>query len=95
MPPPKVDSAVICLTMRDKPPVEVKSEEMYFKVIKAAFALRRKTLLNALSSGLGMPKEAVAAALAKAGIDEKRRGETLSDKEFALLADYILGGAGL
>ena len=42
-----------------------------------------------------MPKEAVAAALAKAGIDEKRRGETLSDKEFALLADYILGGAGL
>ena len=95
MPPPKVDSAVICLTMRDKPPVEVKSEEMYFKVIKAAFALRRMTLLNALSSGLSISKDVITKALQKAGLDEKRRGETLSDKEFALLTDCILGGAGL
>ncbi len=88
MPPPKVSSAVIKLTMRDKPPVEVNSEETYFKVIKAAFALRRKTLLNALgSANLGKSKEEIALILEKTGIDPKRRGETLTDKEFALLAN--------
>ncbi len=89
VPPPKVDSAVITLTMRDKPPVDVKDKEMYFKVIKAAFALRRKTLLNALSSGLGISKDEVKTALENAGIDEKRRGETLTDEEFARLANQF------
>ena len=88
MPPPKVSSAVIKLTMRDKPPVDVKDEEMYFKVIKAAFALRRKTLLNALgSANLGKSKEEITLILEKVGIDPKRRGETLSDEEFALIAN--------
>ena len=89
VPPPKVDSAVITLTMRDKPPVDVKDKDMYFKVIKAAFALRRKTLLNALSSGLGLSKERVKIALQNADIDETRRGETLTDEEFARLANQF------
>jgi len=88
MPPPKVSSAVIKLTMREAPPVEVLNEQTYFKVIKAAFALRRKTLLNALSSAdLGKTKEEITHILEKAGIDPKRRGETLTDKEFALIAN--------
>ncbi len=88
MPPPKVSSAVIKLTMRSTPPVEVKSAQTYFKVIKAAFALRRKTLLNALSSAdLGKSKEEITTILEKTGIDPKRRGETLTDKEFALIAN--------
>lgn len=87
MPPPKVSSAVIKLTIRDKAPVDVKSEEMYFKVIKAAFALRRKTLLNALSSGLGKTKDEVSGVLERVGIDPQRRGETLTDREFALIAN--------
>ncbi len=89
MPPPKVESAVIKLTMRKKPPVDVKDTDMYFKVIKAAFALRRKTLLNALSSGLGLSKDRVSDILKNAEIDEKRRGETLSDEEFARITNFI------
>ncbi len=89
MPPPKVESAVIKLTMRKTPPVEIKDTDMYFKVIKAAFALRRKTLLNALSSGLGLPKDKVLDILKNADIDEKRRGETLSDEEFARISNSL------
>jgi len=87
MPPPKVSSSVIKLCMREKAPVEVKSEDMYFKVIKSAFALRRKNLLNALSTGLKMPKDEINRILTKANIDPGRRGETLTDKEFALISN--------
>ena len=88
MPPPKVNSAVIKLTMRAEPPVKVKDEQTYFRVIKAAFALRRKTLLNALGSkDLGKSKEEITKILEKVGIDPNRRGETLTDKEFALIAN--------
>lgn len=88
MPPPKVSSAVIKLTLRDKPPVEVKNTDTYFAIIKAAFALRRKTLLNALgSASLGKSKDEILAILEKSGIDPKRRGETLTDEEFARIAN--------
>lgn len=88
MPPPKVDSAVIKLTKRKNPPVCVKDEDLYFKVIKASFALRRKTLLNSLSSqSLGKTKEELALILERAGIDPKRRGETLTDGEFAKITN--------
>lgn len=88
MPPPKVSSAVIKLTLRDKPPVEVKNTDTYFAVIKAAFSLRRKTLLNALgSASLGKSKDEILAILEKSGIDPKRRGETLTDEEFARIAN--------
>lgn len=89
MPPPKVSSAVIRLTMREKPPVEVNDEKRYFDVIKAAFAMRRKTLLNALSNGLSLDKNHVEEVLLSLGIDPKRRGETLSDKEFALISNNL------
>ncbi len=88
MPPPKVSSAVIKLTLRDKPPVEVKNTDMYFAVIKAAFSLRRKTLSNALgSANLGKSKDEILEILNRAGIDPKRRGETLTDEEFARIAN--------
>ena len=59
LPPPKVDSSVIKLTLRDKPPVEVKNEEFFFKVVKAAFSQRRKTAENSISAGLSIPKAEV------------------------------------
>lgn len=89
MPPPKVSSAVIRLSMREKPPVEVNDEKRYFDVIKAAFAMRRKTLLNALSNGLSLNKDHVENVLSTLDIDPKRRGETLSDKEFALISNNL------
>lgn len=90
MPPPKVSSAVIKLSIRKEPPVKVKNAETYFKVIKDAFSLRRKTLLNALSSSNpDKSKEEISLILENAGIDPKRRGETLCDEEFARIANLF------
>lgn len=93
MPQPKVWSSVIRLKMREKPAAEVKSEEMFFKVVRASFALRRKTLLNALtkSAEFSFSKDEAAHILESAGIDPQRRGETLSLDEFAKIADSIGG----
>jgi len=85
-PAPEVDSAVISLTKRPQPPVDVYNPRLLFKLIKAAFGQRRKTLLNALGS-LGSEKEAVAECLRQADIDGQRRGETLSLQEYARLAN--------
>ena len=88
IPPPKVSSSVIMLTMREKPAVEVKDKKKYFSVVKAAFGQRRKTLLNALAnSGVAGSKEDVAELLQSLGIEPSRRGETLSLEEFALIAN--------
>lgn len=86
-PPPKVDSAVVCLDVCEKPNVEVKDEKMFFKVVKGAFSQRRKTLLNCLSSSFGMAKEAAAEIIKNCGIDPGIRGEKLDIFEFAKLAD--------
>ncbi|RDV84614.1 16S rRNA (adenine(1518)-N(6)/adenine(1519)-N(6))-dimethyltransferase RsmA [Ammonifex thiophilus] len=86
-PPPEVDSAVVRLEVRAHPPVEVGDESIFFGVIRAAFAKRRKTLLNALaSSSLGLSKEDWQRLLAEVGVDPGRRGETLSLEEFARIA---------
>lgn len=85
MPAPAVDSVVIACQVREKPPVTVGDERLFFRVMRGAFGQRRKTLANALR-GAGFDKEAVAAALAQAGIDGGRRGETLSLEEFAALS---------
>ena len=79
--------------MREKPAAEVKSEEMFFKVVRASFALRRKTLLNALtkSAEFSLSKDEAAHILESADIDPQRRGETLSLDEFAKIADSIGG----
>ena len=90
LPAPKVTSSVVKLTVRKAPPVEVISEKRFFAVVRAAFNQRRKTLLNALSSGLsGCTKEQIAAAIKDCGFDEKIRGEALGIPEFAALADRL------
>lgn len=89
MPPPKVDSAVLKLHVLDKPSVDVKDEATLFKVIKASFAQRRKTLLNGISSGLAIPKDIASELMLSAGIQPTVRGEKLSLEEFAALADKI------
>lgn len=87
MPQPKVDSLVVRMKIRETPKVDVKNRKLFFRVVKAAFGMRRKTLLNALSAGLGISKDMVNEVMGACDIDPKRRGETLSIEEFGLLAD--------
>lgn len=88
IPKPKVDSIVVRLDKLDKPRVEVKDEELFFKIIRASFNMRRKTLWNGLKS-LGLDKSIIEKAFENSGIDSKRRGETLSIEEFGNLANSI------
>lgn len=85
MPAPKVDSSVIKLNLRKNPPVEVGDEKRFFRVVKAAFAQRRKTVLNSVSSSLGISKEAVSAALETAGLEKTVRAEQMSLMDFSKL----------
>ncbi|MDO8682935.1 MAG: 16S rRNA (adenine(1518)-N(6)/adenine(1519)-N(6))-dimethyltransferase RsmA [Armatimonadota bacterium] len=91
-PPPEVDSALVRLRIRPEPAVQPKDEGLFFKVVRAAFGQRRKTILNALSGSpdLKLPKSEAENILKSAGIDAGRRGETLSLEEFAKLADLVL-----
>ena len=88
IPQPNVESTVIKLDILKKTRVLVQNEKLMFDIIKAAFGKRRKTLLNALaSSTLGFEKETIRQVLSRSGINEERRGETLTIEEFADLAD--------
>ncbi|MFC4355819.1 16S rRNA (adenine(1518)-N(6)/adenine(1519)-N(6))-dimethyltransferase RsmA [Chryseomicrobium palamuruense] len=92
MPPPNVDSAVIKLTRRSKPAVQVKDEDFLFLVSRGSFVQRRKTILNNLQTSLPdgkAHKEEILKALEDAGIEPSRRGETLSIQEFGVLADAL------
>ncbi|CAM4103939.1 16S rRNA (adenine(1518)-N(6)/adenine(1519)-N(6))-dimethyltransferase RsmA [Mesobacillus thioparans] len=92
MPQPNVDSAVIRLTLHDEPPVKVTDEAFFFHVTRSSFAQRRKTILNNLTSQLPdgkQKKESIQAALQQAGVEEQRRGETLSIEEFAQLSNAL------
>lgn len=89
-PPPKVDSFVIRLTPREAPPVTPADEAFFFRTVRAAFSQRRKTAANGLSSGLGLPKEKIFAALAEMGLPQSTRAETLTLEQFAALADLLL-----
>ena len=94
LPAPKVDSAVIRMELYRTPPVSCKSETLLFRVIRAAFNQRRKTLPNALSAGLGdFTREEILSALRAAGFSETVRGERLSTADFAHLADALLAEA--
>ncbi|RJX36785.1 16S rRNA (adenine(1518)-N(6)/adenine(1519)-N(6))-dimethyltransferase RsmA [Paenibacillus pinisoli] len=87
IPQPNVDSAVIKLTVRDTPAVDVPDEEYFFRVVQASFAQRRKTLANNLTAFVGKERrEEMTAMLNRIGIDPGRRGETLSLDEFAELS---------
>jgi 16S rRNA (adenine1518-N6/adenine1519-N6)-dimethyltransferase len=90
-PPPKVDSAVIRLMMRTTPKVAVKDEPFFFRVVRAGFGHRRKSVRNALKDG-GFPADAVEEALDAESItsgNPQRRAETLSIEAFARLADKL------
>lgn len=92
MPRPNVDSAVIRLTRYEEPPVQVKDEKMLFKIIRASFNQRRKTLQNGLnnSSELNFTKDQIAAAIAEAGFSPSVRGEALTLEQFVKLTDILL-----
>ena len=89
VPPPKVDSAVLKLRILDEPAVKVKDEAVFFKTVKAAFAQRRKTLLNCLAQAFPMSKPELTELMERIEIAPSRRGETLSIEEFAKLADAL------
>lgn len=91
IPQPNVDSAVLKLTMRSQPPVHVVDEDYFFKLMRACFAYRRKTLLNNLSTFLELKedKAELLQKLKEIGIDGSRRGETLTIEEFAALSNHL------
>lgn len=89
MPAPDVDSTVIRLDIRKQPAVDVKKEEDFFRVVKAAFSQRRKTLSNTLSSGLSMNKTQIAELLERAGVASNLRAEQLSMQQFADIANAL------
>jgi len=82
-PSPQVDSAVIRIDLDDYPVVEVDDVDSFFEVVRAGFAQRRKQLRNALAAGSALSASEVAQALSKAGVNPKRRAQTLSIKEWA------------
>ncbi len=90
MPAPKVDSAVIQITLFGQPKYDVKDEKVFFRVIRAAFEQRRKTLVNALSGKVDLSKEDIRNAVLECGFDENIRGERLSTEEFARLSNEII-----
>ncbi|MBK8024290.1 MAG: 16S rRNA (adenine(1518)-N(6)/adenine(1519)-N(6))-dimethyltransferase RsmA [Chloroflexi bacterium] len=85
-PRPDVDSAVVRLDTYDAPPVDVPSTEIFFRVVRAGFAQKRKQLKNAFAEGVGLRHTDAAVMLELAAIDPKRRAETLSLEEWAALA---------
>lgn len=88
MPAPKVDSAVIKLDIRKSPPVKVRDEKAMFRLIRAAFAQRRKTLANSLTAA-GLTREQTISLLDKAGIPRQSRAEQLTLEQFAILANQM------
>ena len=91
MPRPKVGSAVIRLTRHQEPPVKVKDEKLMFKIIRASFNQRRKTLANGLNNSpeIHLPKELITASIEELGRGSSIRGEALTLQEFAALSDII------
>lgn len=90
IPQPKVTSSVIRLKTRSEPPVEVKDKTLFFRVVRAAFGMRRKTLTNALSANFNeLNKADIENLLTACGFDPKIRGEVLSIGDFAAISDAI------
>ena len=90
IPQPKVTSAVLKLTMRQTPVCAILSEQMFFKVVRASFAQRRKTLLNALSAGFSQfDKQTLAGVIEACGFAPTVRGETLNIPGFAAIANAL------
>lgn len=91
MPAPKVDSAVIRLTLRE-PEYKPMDEKLMFRIIKAAFAQRRKTVLNAIASGMSLDKSELSGILEEAGVAPTARAEKLTLRDYARIADVMTKG---
>ena len=91
MPRPNVGSAVIRLTRHEKPPVEVEDEKLMFRIIRASFNQRRKTLVNGLNNSpeIHLPKEVIQESIVSLGVPENIRGEALSLEQFAELSNEM------
>ncbi len=89
IPAPKVESAVIKLHIRKEPPLHTTDEKFFFRVVKAAFLQRRKTLANSLSSGLSLPKDEILSALNAARIKPTARAEEMTMQNFSDLAECL------
>ena len=88
-PTPEVNSSLIRIKMRERPPVLVKDEKIFFNLVRISFSQRRKQLINVLAKGLNFKKEIISHKLSSSGIDPKRRAETLSLEEFAKLSNLL------
>lgn len=91
MPAPKVDSAVIRMDVYKKPKLDVNDEKLYFRVVRGAFSQRRKTVLNSVSSALGIDKATLTQAFSEAGVNPALRPEAMSLENFAALSNAIGG----
>lgn len=89
MPPPNVDSAVIKLTLREKPAIEVADEKFFFRFVKACFAQRRKTTINTVANTLGISKEKLRAALLSENLPDTARSEQLTMQQLCNIANYL------
>ncbi|MGD9473474.1 MAG: 16S rRNA (adenine(1518)-N(6)/adenine(1519)-N(6))-dimethyltransferase RsmA [Eubacteriaceae bacterium] len=89
MPKPKVDSIVVSMKKKKEPDLIVDNRQMFFKIVKAGFNNRRKTLINSLTTNTNFTKEQVLQALNDCGISPGIRGEALTGQEFAQLANYL------
>jgi 16S rRNA (adenine1518-N6/adenine1519-N6)-dimethyltransferase len=91
MPEPNVDSAVITLKKYEEKPIQVEDDRFMFRVIRASFAQRRKTLANGIGNATDLPitKQQAMEVLASLGMNESIRGETLTLEEFARLSDAL------
>ena len=89
-PSPKVDSALLKLTMRESPKVSVEDETLFFKIVRTAFRMRRKMLKNALVRGRFTSAERLAVAFEETGITPERRAETLDITEYAALTNFLV-----
>ena len=89
IPAPEVNSEVIKLNIREKPPIDLKNEKLFFKIIKASFMQRRKTLLNGLSNNGIASKEVLKNMLSNLGLNENVRGESLTINQFAEISNYL------
>ena len=91
LPQPKVTSAVITLRTREEKPWDIDDEKIFFRTVRASFAMRRKKLANGLAAGFSeLGKEGAAAVIAAAGLPENVRGETLTIAQFAALSNEIV-----
>ncbi|HBL41752.1 MAG TPA: 16S rRNA (adenine(1518)-N(6)/adenine(1519)-N(6))-dimethyltransferase [Ruminococcaceae bacterium] len=92
MPAPKVDSSVIRLTVRPEPPVALADEKLFFRMVKAIFAQRRKTAANSVSAGMSIPKSVVYDALTAIGQPETARAESFDLRQLAAFANQLKEG---